>query len=205
MRRPIARVLRQLATASAAVLVAGAAVAESPMPAGYPGRGRIGIEVQPMTAELREFFHAPPEQGLLIVRVEVGRPADVAQLAVGDVVIAAADQPLVRPHDLVAIVARAPSGEPLELVVVRAKKTLTIEVRPEGQPASAAALQAWHERLGEPRPPEAAVQPAAPAAPIQPVGQPMAPGPAFAPGATPLAPRPEAPAPAPLAPAPAPQ
>jgi hypothetical protein len=88
---------------------------------------------------------------------------------------------------------------------VRAKKTLTIEVRPEGQPASAAALQAWHERLGEPRPPEAAVQPAAPAAPIQPVGQPMAPGPAFAPGATPLAPRPEAPAPAPLAPAPAPQ
>lgn len=202
-RPPIARRLAFAPLAALSFALAGAALAESPMPAGYPGRGRIGIEVQPMTAELREFFAAPAGQGVLVVRVEEGRPAEAAELRVGDVVIAAAGEPLVRPHDLVAIVARAPAGAPIELTVVRKKRTRTIEVLPDGEPASAAALEAWHDRIGEPLPaapaeptaPEAAPLPAVPAAPIQPIAQPE-PG-----AAVPLAPT----APAPQAdPAPAP-
>jgi len=122
----------------------------------------------------------------------------VAKLRVGDVVIAAAGEPLVRPHDLVAIVARAPAGAPLELTVVRKKRTRTIEVLPDGAPASAAALEAWHERVGAPLPPAAPDSPPAAADdPIEPVVQPI-------PGtAAPLAPAAPAPQPAPEA-APAP-
>jgi len=156
------RAVLPLALAPLAALFAVAAAAQGPMPSGYPGRGRIGIEVQPMTAELREFFHAPPTEGVLIVRVEAGRPAQAAKLAVGDVVIAAAGEPLVRPQDLVAIVARAPGGEPLELTVVRTGQTHTIAVLPDGEPASREALQDWHERVGQPGP---ALPPLAPGAP----------------------------------------
>jgi hypothetical protein len=135
------------------VLVAAAsAIAESPMPAGYPGRGRIGIEVQPMTAELREYFGAPTEKGVLIVRVEEGRPADVARLKVGEVVTDASGEPVVMPQDLVAIVARAASGEPIALNVVRKKKTRAIEVAPDGEPASPSALEYWHDQVGRPEP-----------------------------------------------------
>ena len=186
MRHPIPRALRPFALAPLAALLALAAAAEPPLPAGYPGRGRIGIEVQPMTAELRRFFDAPETRGILIVRVEEGRPAQAARLKVGDVVIAAAGEPLMRPQDLIAIVARVPAGEPLALTVVRKRKTRTIEVVPEGAPASPEALQAWHEQMGgpparfAPEPPEAepglAAPPAdesmLPAAPIQPVAQP---------------------------------
>ena len=157
MKRAVRAGRRSLGLAPFAALlaVATSAGAGNPMPEGYPGRGRIGIEVQPMTAELREFFAAPPESGLLIVRIEQGRPAESADLRVGDVVVAAGGEPLVNPHDLVAIVARAPGGEPLELTVVREKKTRTIAVVPDGEPASQRALQAWHERIGLPIEPAA--------------------------------------------------
>lgn len=190
MKHRIPPAARPLALAPLAAFLALAAAAESPMPAGYPGRGRVGIEVQPMTAELREFFSAPTTQGILVVRVEEGRPAQAARLRVGDVVIAAADEPIVRPQDLVAIVARAPAGVPLELTVVRKGRTRTIEVLPDGEPASPEALEVWHERMGGPpqrfqpgplEPPAASTgeagptvvePPAAPPAPIQPVARP---------------------------------
>ncbi len=130
-----------------AVLVTTHALAEGNAPAGYPGRGRIGIEVQSMTAELREFFAAPAEYGLLIVRVEAERPAQQAGLRVGDVIIAAADEPLARPQDLVAIVARAAAGTPLALTIVRGGKQQKILVTPDGDPATATALDAWHQGL----------------------------------------------------------
>ncbi|HEY8493726.1 MAG TPA: PDZ domain-containing protein [Myxococcota bacterium] len=152
-----------------AAALAGEARAGTPMPEGYPGRGRIGIEVQPMTAELREFFAAPAAYGVLVVRVEPGRPAAEADVQVGDVVVEAAGEPLVRPHDLVAIVARAPAGQPLVLTIVRARQTRQVEVVPEGEPASAAALEAWHEKIGARL---RAPAPAPPTAPLEPVARP---------------------------------
>ena len=161
-----------------AAVVAISAAAEGQAPAGYPGRGRIGIEVQSMTAELREFFSAPAEHGLLIVRVEAGRPAHRADLRVGDVVIAAADEPLTRPHDLVAIVARAAAATPIELTIVREGKEHRISLTPDGEPATASALDAWHRGLPD-YPPVADTA----ATPIQPASTPPAAGSAAEPAA----------------------
>lgn len=167
-----------------AAVVATSAAAEGEAPAGYPGRGRIGIEVQSMTAELREFFAAPAEHGLLIVRVEAGRPAHRADLRVGDVVIAAAGEPLTRPHDLVAIVARAAPATPIELTIVRDGKQQPIAVTPDGEPATASALDAWHRGLPD-YPPVADTA----ATPIQPASVPPAAGsPAAGSAAEPTAP-----------------
>jgi S1-C subfamily serine protease len=135
----------RFAVLAIAILWATGAAAHGPAPVGYPSRGRIGIEVQSMTAELREFFSAPAEYGLLIARVEEGRPAQKAGLRVGDVILAAGDEPLARPHDLVAVVARAAAATPLALRIVRNGKQQQIVVTPDGEPATAAALDEWRD------------------------------------------------------------
>ena len=58
---------------------------------------RIGVEVQPMTPELRGYFKAPADRGVLVVTVEEAAPAAAAGLRVGDVIIPAAGEPVSRP------------------------------------------------------------------------------------------------------------
>ena len=99
----------------------------------YPSRGRLGIEVQPMTAELREFFSAPSDRGVLVVHVEAGRAAQQAGIAVGDVLIAAGGGAIERPVDLIAAVARAPAGEKLAIELLQKGQRRTVEVVPEGE------------------------------------------------------------------------
>jgi len=103
--------------------------------AGLPqrlGGGRIGVQVQAMTPELREHFHAPPDRGLLVTRIEPGRPAERAGVKVGDVLLEAGGEAQRGTWDLVRVVGRAPEGEKLPLHLLRDGKSRTIEVVPEG-------------------------------------------------------------------------
>lgn len=97
-----------------------------------PPRGRLGVQVQPMTPELRQHFKAPADRGLLVTRVEPDRPAARAGVHVGDVIIAAGGEPVREPFDLVKIVGRVPAGDTLELRVVRDQGQQTLTVTPTG-------------------------------------------------------------------------
>jgi hypothetical protein len=125
------------------LLVSGSAAAETSTI--WPGRGRLGVEVQPMTAELREFFKAPAGSGVLVVRVQKGRPADAVGIQAGDVIVSAGGETLERPHDLVGVVARVPAGEKLSLEILRGGETRTVELAPEGEPPTADMIDAWHD------------------------------------------------------------
>jgi hypothetical protein len=125
---------------------AGHAEADPPGPA-LPGRSRIGLEVQPMTPELRRHFHAPSDRGLLVTRVEPGRPADRAGVQVGDVLTEAGGEPLGRSYDLVRVVGRAPAGEALALRVLRDGEARSIPVVPEGPSAPWPDPGAWADWL----------------------------------------------------------
>lgn len=94
---------------------------------------RLGIQVQPMTPELREHFLAPVDRGLLVTRVEEGLPAARAGVEVGDVITSAGRKPMRNPSDLVRAVGRVPRGDSLDLAVVRDGKERTIVVEPEGE------------------------------------------------------------------------
>jgi len=100
----------------------------------WPNRGRLGMEVQSMTDALREFFAAPIDRGVLVVRVLPERAASHAGIQVGDVLTSAGGAAIDQPLDLIAAVARVPAGGRLALEVVRKGKTETIEVAPEGDP-----------------------------------------------------------------------
>src|SRR5512145_965387 len=133
----MARLLVALVALVAALLAPAAAPAQPeaglPLPPALE-RGRVGLQIQPMTPELREHLKAPQEAGVLVVRVEAGSPAARAGVRVGDVVTRAGDDAIESPHDLVARVARVPEGEKLTLGLVRDGRKLEVEVAPEGRP-----------------------------------------------------------------------
>ena len=95
------------------------------------GRGRLGVQIQPLTPELRAFFGGPEDRGVLVARVETDSPAARAGLRVGDVIIAAAGDGVERMHDLIRAVHHAKAGEPVALELVRDRETLTVEVTPD--------------------------------------------------------------------------
>ena len=140
--RPLLQVLPALLG-----LLAGNAFAASP---GMGlGRGRIGIEVQAMTPELRQHFQAPRDRGLLVSRVEPGRPAARAGVTVGDVILEAGGEAQRRTFDWVRVVARAPAGKHLPLRILRKGKARTIVVLPEGSQTpwpDASGIAEWLER-----------------------------------------------------------
>ncbi len=96
-------------------------------------RGRIGVQVQTMTPELREHMQAPSDRGLLVTRVEPDRPAAEAGLLVGDVIVAAGGAPMREPFDLVKAVASVPAGASIELKILRDGEPRVLEVSPEGE------------------------------------------------------------------------
>ena len=114
-------------------LIAATALADPAAPhAGWPNRGRLGMEVQSMTDALREYFGAPDDRGILVVRVIPERAAAQAGIQVGDVLTSVGGEPIGEPLDLIAAVARVPAGEKLSLEVVRQRKAAPVQVAPEG-------------------------------------------------------------------------
>ncbi len=89
-----------------------------------------------MTDALREFFDAPSDRGVLVVRVVAERPAAESGIQVGDVLTTVGGEPIGEPLDLIAAVARVPAGAKLAIEVVRQRKTETITVAPEGDPVA---------------------------------------------------------------------
>ncbi|MBW2315803.1 MAG: PDZ domain-containing protein [Deltaproteobacteria bacterium] len=113
------------------------------------GGGRIGVQVQAMTPELRRHFDAPADRGLLVTRVEPGRPGAEAGVEVGDVILEVGGEAQRRPFDLLRVVGRAPAGEKLPLRLLRRGKTRRVDVVPTG-PATPwpdpAGIAEWLER-----------------------------------------------------------
>lgn len=134
------------------LLAASGAAAEPwdvPLHGLLPGGGRLGIEVQPMTPELREFMKAPGDRGVLIVRVDPDRAGAAAGLRVGDVIVTADDDPVRVPFDLLRSLGRVPTGEGLVLRLIRDGDKHTLAVEPEGERQPWADPEAFGEWLGE--------------------------------------------------------
>ena len=129
-----AAALVALATGLAGAAPAAAQGAVEDLVTGLQPPVRLGIRVQPMTPELRRFFEAPPDRGVLVSRVDPGSPAERAGVRVGDVILRLGDAVARHPRDVVREALRAPGGEPLEIEVVREGRRRTLAVTPKGPP-----------------------------------------------------------------------
>jgi membrane-associated protease RseP (regulator of RpoE activity) len=113
-----------------------------------PHQARLGVQIQDMTPELREYMRAPKEHGVLVVRVNEGSPAQKAGVRVGDVITAIDGEPLDDTGELVGTVLRAEKDAKLALEVVREGKRRTLEATVQGEPPLAGDTLRWLEERG---------------------------------------------------------
>jgi len=98
---------------------------------GKISRGRIGVAIQELNAELASSFGLAKPVGALVNQVEKGGPADKAGLKSGDIILAVADQPVGSSSDLPRLIGAARPGQPIQLEVWRNRAGLKLTVVPE--------------------------------------------------------------------------
>jgi S1-C subfamily serine protease len=87
----------------------------------------LGVMVTALTSDLRSFYGAPADRGVLIAKVEQGSPAARANLHVGDIVIAVKDNAITGADDLINALDNMDKGVAFPLTVVRDHKQITLQ------------------------------------------------------------------------------
>jgi serine protease Do len=82
-------------------------------------RGRLGVHIQPLTAELAKSFKLADMKGVLVAAIEPGGPAAKAGLEPGDVVVGFEGKPIETASELPRWVAATKPGTTVTLDVVR--------------------------------------------------------------------------------------
>jgi serine protease Do len=150
--------MRQRIAASLAIaLLASASAAADPHHRGrdgepffferfLPTQGRLGVQLQDMTPELREFMRAPEDRGVLVVRVNEDSAAAKAGVRVGDVIVSAGGEPVRATHDVIRRVMSAEKDAELALEVVRDGKPAKLAAALTGEPLVPPRAMSWMER-----------------------------------------------------------
>jgi membrane-associated protease RseP (regulator of RpoE activity) len=102
----------------------------------YQGPARLGITLQPMTTDLREYFGAPADHGVLISTVKKDSPAQAAGLRAGDVILELDGESVELPRDVIRRVARAAKDAELAIALLRDRKRETVKVKLAGEPVA---------------------------------------------------------------------
>lgn len=129
-----------------AIVVCGvpaAAFADDPQPQvrtwsyQVPPGPRLGVQVTELTEELRTFFAAPKDAGLLVARVQPGTAAAAAGMRVGDVLTNLAGSKIESAGDVRQVLGEKKEGETVPATVIRERKPITLAVKvPKAEPGA---------------------------------------------------------------------
>ncbi|MEM4717737.1 MAG: trypsin-like peptidase domain-containing protein [Desulfurococcaceae archaeon] len=101
---------------------------------GKPLRAWIGIYVVGLNPTMSALYKIPVSQGLLVVKVIPGSPAEVSNVLEGDIIVNANDKPVRKPSDLRSIIEESIDNGLIYLDIVRGgrkiKTTVKIMVEP---------------------------------------------------------------------------
>ena len=97
-------------------------------------RGRLGIGVQELTAQLSRAFNINKKQGVVITQVEPGSTAERAGLQAGDVVTEVSGRRVRRTNDVRNIIGLLRVGQTVNMTVFRDGAERTITATIEAQP-----------------------------------------------------------------------
>jgi serine protease Do len=117
-------------------------VSEQLRASGRVSRGRIGVQIAPVTKEVAESIGLGKAQGVLVRGVEEGSPAEKAGIEAGDIITRFDGKPIEKPADLPRAVGNTKPGSQVSLTVFRrgATQDLTVtvaEIEPEKVAAAA--------------------------------------------------------------------
>ena len=96
---------------------------------GHVVRGRIGVTIQDVTAQLAESFGLDRPRGALVSNVEAGGPAEKAGVKAGDVILAVNGTPIDRYGELSGRVSNMKPGSDAQLELWRGGKAQNVSVR----------------------------------------------------------------------------
>jgi serine protease Do len=91
-------------------------------------RGRIGVQISPVTRDLAEPLGLEDAEGALVRRVERGGPAARAGIEPGDVIVTYDGKPVGDSNDLVQMVTRSEPGTTVPVEIVRDGQSRTVRV-----------------------------------------------------------------------------
>src|SRR5690606_11520012 len=86
---------------------------------GRVARGKLGVLVQPVDAQLAKAFGLDKPRGALVGEVEADGPAAKAGLQAGDLIVEVGGMPVARSEDLPRMVASHPPSTKLQVKVLR--------------------------------------------------------------------------------------
>lgn len=104
-------------------------VEEQLIKTGHVVRGRIGVTIQDVNAQLAESFGLDRPHGALVSSVEKDGPAAHAGIAAGDVILAVDGRPIERFGELSTAIAGMRPGSDAKLAVWRGGKEQTVNVK----------------------------------------------------------------------------
>ncbi len=104
---------------------------------GQVSRGWLGVGIQNLTDELKEYYNVDLDQGVLVTEAYEGQPAAKAGIQPGDVITAVDGEPVADARDLSSVIAGLPVGKKSKISVVRDGReksvTVTLGRRSEGE------------------------------------------------------------------------
>ena len=90
--------------------------------------GYLGVQIQPVTADVAEAVGLATPQGALVAAVKKGTPASHAGLKTGDIVMTVGSETVKSPHDLSRLVADLSPGAKEAMTVWRDGKSVNLSV-----------------------------------------------------------------------------
>ena len=91
-------------------------------------RGYVGMHIQNLTPELREYFGADKETGILISKVEKDGPADRAGLQAGDVIVTVNGKDIKKNLEFQQVIRELKKGDEARLTILRRERKMDIRV-----------------------------------------------------------------------------
>jgi len=101
---------------------------------GSVARGYIGVQIQPVTADLASGLGIKETEGALVAQVQPGTPGAKAGLKAGDVITKINNDPIKDARELSRKVGMMKPGTEVQLAVIRDAKPLTVAVKLEQLP-----------------------------------------------------------------------
>src|ERR1700730_1411041 len=115
---------------------------------GKVARGWLGIQIQPVTAEIARNVGLANPAGALVAKVGAGSPAAAAGFEQGDVILSINGQEIRRMHDLPLVIAETPIGRIAAVTVWRRNAALALQPVIGEMPANPAVAQWSQEKAG---------------------------------------------------------
>lgn len=122
---------------------------------GHTKRGWLGVRIQAVTEEIAESLGLDKVRGALIAKVNEGEPAALGGMQAGDIVLSFDNQPMQDFRKLQRVVANAPVGKKVKVLVWRNEKEVPLEItigELEKYEATAAAEEKAKEKNQPPTP-----------------------------------------------------